>query len=453
MAADHWRKQISPVPGVGPIRGVWEYNGIIYAFRDDAEAASCMMYRATKEGWARVSTPNLSPGGHYEFVNNNFANKFCMYGASGTHRAFQFDGETFQFITTGMDDDKPSHIEVHKNHLFLSFGSSVQHSPIGDPTAEWSVVLGAGEIMLNDAVTGFVSLAGNQETSSLLITTRNRTFILYGSSSADWTLVTGSHDTGALSGTLQKIGDVLMLDDRGVSTLTSSTTFGNFAGATLSEHIQNWIFERKKDVRASCVSRENNQYRLFFGNKEALYLTFLGKKNAQFMPMRFRHEISCVCSCELGDGTEAIFFGSDDGTVYQLDKGSSFDGKDIESFLFFAFNHSGSPRINKRYRKLVFELTGQEYCEFKATIRLGHDSPRLAQPTFSDVTNNTNISAWDASLWDVFFWDGRNLVPSEMSVVGSAENFSVYVFGKTTDFLPFAINSIIASYTPRRRLR
>jgi hypothetical protein len=456
LVANHWRRKISAVPGSGPVRGVWEYRGTIYAFRDNESASKCRMYRATPSGWKYVETPDLAPGGSYEFVNNNFSGaeeRFCMYGASGTHRAFQFDGDEFVFIDTGMEKDTPTHITAHLNHLFLSFGSSVQHSPIGDPTGEWSVVLGAGEIALSDVVTGFIPGIGNQETSSLLIATRNQTFILYGSSSADWTLVTLSRDTGAIPGTLQKVGDILMLDDRGVSALSTSASFGNFIGSSLSVNIHDWIVARKGKVATSCISREKNQYRIFFSGKEALYITYLGRKSVQFMPVAFAHDVRCVCSTELPDGSEATFFGSGDGKVYQLDKGSSFDGEPIPFHLIFTFNHSQSPRVLKRYRKLVFDLTGDNYCEFKATTKLGYDDTKISQPGFSDMGNKINIPRWDHFWWDNFIWDGRYVSPTEMSIAGSAENMALHISGESADFLPFVLMSVIASYTPRRRLR
>lgn len=40
-----------PVPGSGPIRGVWIYEDEVYAFRDDGGAMQTDMYKATSFGW------------------------------------------------------------------------------------------------------------------------------------------------------------------------------------------------------------------------------------------------------------------------------------------------------------------------------------------------------------------------------------------------------------------
>ena len=44
------------------------------------------------------------------------------------------------------------------------------------------------------------------------------------------------------------------------------------------------------------------------------------------MPVLFKHNVACCFSQESSTGSEEIFFGSDDGFVYQLGKGTSLDG-------------------------------------------------------------------------------------------------------------------------------
>lgn len=46
------RALIEAVPGVGPVRGVWVYNGALHVFRDQPEGGGAM-FRSTSGGWAR----------------------------------------------------------------------------------------------------------------------------------------------------------------------------------------------------------------------------------------------------------------------------------------------------------------------------------------------------------------------------------------------------------------
>ncbi|RMD93746.1 MAG: hypothetical protein D6811_04305 [Alphaproteobacteria bacterium] len=49
------RALIGAVPGSGGIRGVHVFNGDVYAFRDDAGGAQCVMHKATSSGWVAQS--------------------------------------------------------------------------------------------------------------------------------------------------------------------------------------------------------------------------------------------------------------------------------------------------------------------------------------------------------------------------------------------------------------
>lgn len=54
-AATLYRADIDEVPGSGPVRGVKYYNGNLYAFRDNAGAAACVMHVASASGWTPVT--------------------------------------------------------------------------------------------------------------------------------------------------------------------------------------------------------------------------------------------------------------------------------------------------------------------------------------------------------------------------------------------------------------
>ena len=55
LAANDLRLDISAVPGSGPIRGVWIYNDVVYAFRDNAGGTAGAIYRSSASGWQLVS--------------------------------------------------------------------------------------------------------------------------------------------------------------------------------------------------------------------------------------------------------------------------------------------------------------------------------------------------------------------------------------------------------------
>jgi hypothetical protein len=303
------------------------------------------------------SAVSLTPSGRYEFCNVNFGGGATtkMYAASGVHKAFQFDGTNFAFITTGMTVDTPSHVSEFKNHLFLSFGASVQHSGTSNPLA-WTIVTGAGEIGVGDTLTNFLKAPGDSSGGALVLMARNRTKVLYGNSAADWTLVDLNPDAGGIAWTAQWMGQGVLLDDRGLITLGTSQRFGNFQDADIADAVRPFLNGLRSSAIASCIVRTKNQYRLFFTGGDALYVTFKGGKASGLMPVSMPDPVTCICSLEGASGEEEIFFGSSDGFVYQMDKGTSFDGENKSWSAEMAYNHFGNPRQLKTWRKPLMDI-------------------------------------------------------------------------------------------------
>jgi hypothetical protein len=397
----------------------------------------------------------LSPSGQYEFWIENFGgavNSRRIYGCDNVNRGFEFDGDVYVPITTGMTVDAPNHVCVHKMHLFFSFGASVQHAGPGTPYI-WSVVLGANEIGMGDTVSGFMPQPGSEATGALAIYTRNRCSILYGTSLANWNLVPYRDELGAISGTIQNVGYTVFLDDPGVTNFTTTQAYGNFAHSALSWRIRTWMNTQRTKAISSCIVRDKSQYRLFFSDQYALFVTFNGKKVVGMMPIFLAHQVKCIWSAEESDGAETIFFGSTDGYVYQMEKGTSFDGADIEHYLHLVFNFSRSPRINKHYRKGSLEVKGSGYATFSFSYELGYADANIAQPGSETVTLSLAPGSWDTGSWDVGVWDGQTLVPSTVDMGGSAENVSLMLYGKSDYHASLRFSGAHLLHTPRKLLR
>lgn len=534
LAADNYRADIQAVPGSGPILGVAYYEGVVYAWRNNASNTAAAMYKSTSTGWVLInlgfevaftsgsgfaggdvvtgatsgatatvvavvresgtfgagnavgrlifasttgtfqSGENLRVGGvtkgvasansaaitlakdgRVETAVGNFGggdvNKM-LYGCDGKNRAFQWDGQTYIPIRTGMSPDTPTHVAFHKQHLFLAFGHSLQFSAIGNPF-QWSPLLGAGELALNDDVTNLLQMPGDQTTGALGVFTRNDTSILYGTDSTTFKLTSYNTGTGAFAYTAQNMDQAYVLDDRGIMSLGTSLTFGNFTPASLTMNLRPFIQQRRNLATASVLDREKGQYRLFFSDGTALYMTVVNSKLLGTMPVQFAHPVTCACEGETPDGTATAFFGSTNGMVYRLDAGTSFDGQPIPADISLVYNTTGSPRVLKRYRKAMVELTGDSYAELSFGYDLGYRTTAQTQPLDQVYSADLRTAYWDSMLWDNFVWDGSDITPTEIEITGTAENIGIRVTSVSALFEPFTVNNIILHYTPRRGLR
>lgn len=532
LAADDYRADIEAVPGSGPVRGVAYYNGVVYAWRDNAGGTQLDMYESTSSGWSQVpyysqfdfavgtneifvgetivghssgatalvkavivesgswSTGDAAgyivftnmtgvpimnewiyvdgtkhaeyrgvysaiaplPGGRVETVVANMSGGKTLFGVDGMNRAFSYDGDVYISIRTGMTDDTPDHVQFHKQHLFLSFDASLQFSAIAD-AYNWSPVLGAGELAMNDTITNLTVLPGDQTSGAMAVYTRNDTSILYGTSSEDFKLATYNSGTGALPFTAQTMDQAYAMDDRGVLALGTSLNFGNFVTSTLTMNIRPFIQARRNLASASSLNREKGQYRVFFSDRNALYITILNGKMLGAMPIQFDHAVTCCVEGETPDGAETSFFGSDDGFVYRLDVGTSFDGDPIPANLNLVFNSSGSPRVLKRYRKASIEMTGDSYAEIAFGYDLAYASNRVGQAVDIAYDSDLRSSYWDEMTWDNFIFDGVGVSPTEVDLQGTGENLSIRLSSVSAILEPFTVNSILIHYSMRRGLR
>lgn len=398
------------------------------------------------------SAITLLPDGRFNFITYNFGNGKRLYGADGVNRGFEFDGSVFAPITTGMADDTPDYVWAHKNHLFFSFGGSLQHSGIKAPYS-WSVITGAAELVIGNNITGFSTEGGSETGGALAIYSENTIHVLYGTSSADWNLVRYKDEVGARAYSINQVINTYFLDDRGITQLRAAQDYGNFSHSTISEKIKDWITSRRALLNDSCVVRDKNQIRMFFSDKYALYITFDGPKVIGVMPCLFADEVECIFSAEKSDGTEVIRFGSSDGMVYELDRGTSFDGDAIESYLVTFFNHSKSPRTQKDYLDLTLEVEGEGYAELTVGYELGYAASVVPQPTTFAREVEFSETKWDSFTWDNFNWDGVSLVPSYFEMEGSAENVSISIRTNSDYYAPVQVSGGFMHYRDRTRLR
>lgn len=401
------------------------------------------------------SAITLQPNGRFEFVNHNFGGESGakkMYGVDGVNRGFEFDGTNFVPITTGMTLDQPTHVAVFKSHLFYSFAGSAQHSGTGFPYI-WSPIFGASELAVGDDITAFKVQPGVQGGGTLAIISRNRVHMLYGTSTADWNLVEYREEVGGFAYSVQEFGPTMMMDDRGIISLETVQAHGNFKHGVVSRLVQPFVNTRKSRVKASCIAREKSQYRLFFNDQYALYVTMDNNKILGIMPQVFEHLVECISSQEASDGSESIYFGSDNGFVYQLDKGTSFDGEPIERSFTLHFHHAKSPRIEKSYQDASFEITGTGYAAFNFRYELGYNDSEIAQPPQRMVDASFSQALWDNFIWDNFVWDGVVLKPSLADLDGDGENISLIFFASSDYYDPLTFSGALIRHVLRRQLR
>jgi hypothetical protein len=534
LVADEYRDDILPVPGSGNILGAVMYKGVVYAFRNNAGATACDLYKSTASGWVKISLYHsldftagtesipdgtaitqltsgatatikrqvlqtgtyagsnatgrlildnitgtfnathaiqvsaatkctsssaatqitIAPGGRYEFSLFNFygsTDTYRMYGCDGVNPAFDFDGDAYIPITTGMIDDSPLHIQTHKKTLFLSFSGSLQSSGVGTPH-EWTVLAGANEIGLGDDITGMIEQAGDV----LIIFTRNSTWQLSGSTIADFQLDSLAPETGALHYTQNNLGAAFALDDRGVIQIRTSQEFGNFESNTVSRKVQPTIDSYRSKVIATAVYKSRNQIRYYADDGTGFIQTVSDTENGlahYYTTFKYPNNITCAYSGEDLTGKEVVLLGGDNGYIYQADKGSSFDGTTIEAILRTTFNHFSAPEVLKSYRKAMIEIVSNGYSLIRVHPDFDYGDPEISTHLLVGKEIQGLGGMWNIDNWEQFYYDSKVISAISIPVAGTGTTISFTFYSNSTIDLGHTLQGIVTHYTKRRLTR
>jgi hypothetical protein len=283
----------------------------------------------------------------------------------------------------------------------------------------------------------------------------NRISNLYGTSAADFQLVSLSDESGALAHTAQRIGSPIYMDTIGVRSLTTSQAFGDFNIGTISEKVRPLLQDYSRAAIApvaSFVVRNKNHYRVIFANQAGLCFSF-GKKVPECLPFNWGRDVTCIGSFEMTTG-ERVFFGDDDGWVYEAEKGYSFDGDPIDFTLRLPFNHQGAPQTLKRWHKIMAECQAIPQAHISVSADFDYGDPFEAGVTPQDVlaqdfTVTGGGGIWDISNWNQFAWSSATEGLMEAWLDGVGRNMSLLIAGSTADEPPHLLQGLTLFFTVR----
>jgi hypothetical protein len=448
------RAVITAVPGSGVVRGIVMFLGIVYAWRNNAGGTLLDCYQNTSGGWSKVvalSAKTVMAG--TSKVRTDIANFQAggargtrLYIVDGTSYAQEWDGTTATNIGTGLTGF-PFLVAAHKNHLFLGFASgSVVNSNTGDPAGYGGT--GSAEISMPDDLTNLQSLPGGV----LAITCLRIIELLTGSDTTDWVKTTHSTTSGAVLDSMQVLGDALLLDGGDITWLKRTQDFGNFKGTPISRDISSIVSDAMTTCAGSLVLRNKAQFRLFMTDGRTICGTFAGSRVLGWTMMDLGVTPNVVAVAKDNDSAERSFIGCDDGFVYEMDIGRSFDGENIVAIMRMAFASCGSPGLTKRFHDISIEGTA------------GEDTIITMQPDFTysdedespvaeshEITIQGRGNFWDVGDWDDFLWGRPIAFRQRTQISGTGHNISVLFASDSAQDLSHTILAMTITFTPRGR--
>jgi hypothetical protein len=400
----------------------------------------------------------LPAGGRYDSLVRNFfgAGKTPrIYASNGIGRAFEYDGTALVFIRTGLSDalDKPTFIAEFSNHLFLSIpGGEVQFSGVGRPL-DFTALSGAGAFSVGSDVTGFLPSAS----SALIVFGRSKVGYLAGTDVENFQFQALAEDAGAIEWTAAQVGTPMYQDDAGVRRMTTTQAFGNWRMGAVTQLVEP-IFESNRRRGISSVAsvrvRAKDQYKLFFSDGTGLTI-YVGRKDPEIVPFKLAHQAACTGTglIDANVDYEGVFFGGEDGFVYEMNRGTSFDGEEVVAFAALAFNNVGLPAQRKRWHKATLEIDAEPGTRIGLTAEFAYGGPEQPPSPEESFTVTGGGGFWNRANWDEFFWSSPVQGIAEAYIGGLGRNISITVLSDATHEEPHTLSSMTLNFTYRSLVR
>jgi hypothetical protein len=398
-------------------------------------------------------SPTISGSGKVRFAKHHFGSRKVLIITDGDGKPFKYDGTTFEEITTAPSDASgATHVVEHKNHLFFANDTSLIFSaPFSD--TDFSAASGGGVIEFDNGITDIFTFR-----EQLIIFTRRTIFLLAGNTIADFQVQPITKDIGAIQpDTVQEVGgDLMFLAADGFRLLSGTERNNDFGLGVVSKAIQSEVlnFIRSSTSFSTAVIREKSQYRIFGFNQNFTDSAALGIMGVQFAPQggaqmawgETRGINAYVAYSEYVGDEELVLFANDDGYVYRMESGNSFDGATIPASYTTPFMPITDPTTRKNFykMKLFFDPDGS----FDVTLAVKYDFNQLnvVQPDSIEISNVSPTGAY----YGTALYGGGTYAENlkyivDQQLVGSGFVASFKFESNSTD-PPFALDAMVLEY-------
>jgi len=388
--------------------------------------------------------------------------RFAKYNLTGTEKVAivdganapaLYDGSTFTVLNDAPADViSATHVVEFKKAIFFAKGTTLTFTePYTDDS--FSVANGSGSINVGGVITGLFVFR-----QQLIVFTERNIQQLQGNTVADFTLQPITEDIGCLEGdTIQEIGgDIIFLGPDGLRLLSATERIGDFGLAAISKPIQKNMtnFIAANTSYTSTIIREKSQYRLLGYNNNITQENAQGIIATQFAEQggagtgfaETRGIRAYVADSNYNATTEVVFFANDDGYLYQMESGNSFDGADIQTTFATPHLPIQDPRVRKTFYKLFLYTDPQGSVNFDVSLKLDFDGQDVIQPAPISFANTTGVVGfYGTGTYGTTSYGSKLQKLFEGQVIGSGFAVSFQFTSENSD-PPFSLDALTVEY-------
>ena len=383
----------------------------IIAARKDIGANTYKFYRyAANASWVAYTHPTRSTVDGNKTVDLitsasfNFGDGNKIAFADGINGPIIFDGTNWSELTvsgTGISTsgggplllDKPSLVQVFKNHLF--FAGDQSHEAVlchSKPEDCFNFTAGSGAGQLN---VGFDVVQIKPFRDNLFVFGANAIKKVEPDISAGFTISQVTQNVGCIAkdSVLEIGGDLVFLAPDGLRPVQGTARIGDIELETISKPIQSLLVDLPVDydlngLLRGVVIRTKSQLRYFIGDPTTAASDSRGiiaglRTSDQRLGWEFGELLgiraSCAASGYIGR-TEYVLHGDFDGKVYRQEQGNDFNGGGILGIYSTPYFDFGDTEVRKTLRKLNTFIRAEGPMELNISVAYDWNDTKTAKP-------------------------------------------------------------------------
>jgi hypothetical protein len=387
----------------------------------------------------------------FRFARYNFNGTEKIVMVDGANAPAIYDGSAFTVLNDAPADAVSSVFVVNfKNQLFFAKGSTIAFTaPFTDD--DFSAASGAGTINVGNEITGLIVFR-----EQLIIFSERRISRLVGNTIADFQLQPITMDIGCVeTDTIQEVsGDVIFLGPDGLRSLAGTDKFGDFSLAVISKPIQTELTTliSQHTSFASVVLREKSQYRIFGYSANITTEAARGvlatqtQQGVQWAELRGIR--AYVADSNYNSSTEVVVFAHDDGYVYQMESGNSFDGSNIRASFSTPFIPVNDPRVRKTFYKMFLYTDPQGSFTADLALKYDFEESDVIQPatiTFDNSAGAGALAFYGDALYGTGEYGGTIQRLFDSQLIGSGFVVSLVFTSESTN-PPYSLDALTFEY-------
>ena len=394
--------------------------------------------------------------------------RFSRYNYTGSEKIAIVDGINVPALYDGSEftalNDAPTDVNAaefvvsFKNQLFFGKNNLLTFTaPFTD--TDFTAANGSGTISVGANITGLIVFR-----QQLIIFTESSIFQLLGNTIGDFNLQPVTTDIGCVDkDTIQEVGgDIMFLGPDGLRLLSGTERIGDFGLGVVSKTIQKEVtdFITANTSFTSVVIRNKSQYRILGynnnigqANSQGILGTQMAGQGGEGMAWAdIRGIRAYVADSRFFQNAETIVFANDDGYLYQMEEGNSFDGGNIQTTFATPYMPINDPRIRKTFYKMFLYTDPQGSVSFDVSLKLDFDQKNSVQPTKIDFNNATGTVAFmgAATFGSTAVYSSKLKTLFETQIIGSAFVVSLQYTSDSVD-PPFSLDAITLEYATNTR--